>query len=212
MISMLKTELIELYTFLKRNSAPVVVISLSTLFLMLSKYHPLSSPWQTYMLYYFTLPVISIVVVLRRNPLDFGLRPGHYKIWGFHLLAALPIIFGIVCLLTAGEDVQRYYQARNFNPADYMVDAAIRLFAWEFLFRGFMLFGLKDRMKEAAILVQMIPFALLHLGKPETETISCIVSGIYFGYVCYRGGAFWPAFILHVFINYSIKFLSIYHF
>ena len=28
----------------------------------------------------------------------------------------------------------------------------------------------------------MIPFALLHIGKPEAETISCLVSGIYFGY------------------------------
>lgn len=212
MIAMLKTELGQLSAFLKQNGTAVAVISLSTLFLMLSKYHPFRSAWQTYMLYYFTLPVISIAVVLRRNPLDFGLRPGRYKIWGFHLLAALPIIFGIVYLLTAGEDVQHYYKARNFHPAHYMVDAGIRLFAWEFLFRGFMLFGLKDRLKEAAILVQMIPFALLHLGKPETETISCIVSGIYFGYVCYRGGAFWPALILHVFINYSIKFLTIYHF
>lgn len=211
MIAMLKAELGELYAFFKRNGVVAAVISLSTLFLMLSKYHPLRSAWQTYIFYYFTLPIISIAVVLRRNPLDFGLRPGRYKIWGFHLLAALPVIFGIVYLLTAGEEVQRYYQARNFNPVHYMVDAAIRLFAWEFLFRGFMLFGLKDRMKEAAILVQMIPFALLHLGKPETETISCIFSGIYFGYVCYRGNAFWPAFILHVFINYSIKCLSVYH-
>lgn len=212
MIAMLKTELGQLSAFLKQNGTAVAVISLSTLFLMLSKYHPLRSAWQTYMLYYFMLPLISIGVVLRRNPLDFGLRPGRYKIWGFHLLAALPIIFGIIYLLAAGADVQRYYHTKHFNPANYMVDAGIRLFAWEFLFRGFMLFGLKDRLKEAAILVQMIPFALLHLGKPETETISCIVSGIYFGYVCYRGGAFWPAFILHVFINYSIKFLTIYHF
>lgn len=212
MIARVWTELIEITAFARRYRDSAIVISLSTLFLMLARYHALASAWQTYMLYYFFLPMLSIVVVLRRNPLDFGLRAGTFRIWSVHLLVALPIIFGIVYLLATGADVQRYYHSKYFNPAAYMFDAGIRLFAWEFLFRGFMLFGLKDKLKEAAILVQMIPFALLHLGKPETETISCIFSGIYFGYICYRGGAFWPAFILHIFINYSIKFLAIYHF
>jgi CAAX protease family protein len=47
----------------------------------------------------------------------------------------------------------------------------------------------------------MIPFALLHLGKPELETISTLFTGILFGYVAYRGKSFWPAFIIHLFIN-----------
>ena len=52
-----------------------------------------------------------------------------------------------------------------------------------------------------SILVQMIPFVLIHFGKPELETISTIPMGIYFGYVAYRGNSYWPAFIIHMFIN-----------
>jgi hypothetical protein len=212
MIGLLKDELVELCAFLKRNRAEAAVISLTTLFLMLARYHPLRLGWQNSMLYFFALPVLAIVLALRRNPLDFGLRLGHVRIWGFHLLVALPVIFAIVYLGASTAEVQAYYHDREFNPFAYMINVGLQLFAWEFILRGFMLFGLKERLKEASILIQMIPFALLHLGKPESETISCIFSGIYFGYVCYRGNSFWPAFIIHLFINYSAEFLIVYHF
>ncbi len=67
--------------------------------------------------------------------------------------------------------------------------------------RGFLLFGLKEKLGELSIVVQMIPFVLMHFGKPELETLSTIVTGLYFGYVAYRGNSFWPAFIIHLFIN-----------
>jgi len=68
------------------------------------------------------------------------------------------------------------------------------------------LFGLKNKLKEASILVQMAPFVLLHLGKPGIETISCIITGTWLGYVAYRGKSFWPAFIIHVFINFTLSY------
>jgi membrane protease YdiL (CAAX protease family) len=64
-----------------------------------------------------------------------------------------------------------------------------------------LLFGLKDRFKEGSILIQAIPFVLIHLGKPWPETVSTIFTGVWFGYICYRGNSFWPAFIVHMFIN-----------
>ncbi len=87
---------------------------------------------------------------------------------------------------------------------------AIYFLGWEFLFRGFMLFGLRKKFREGSILIQMIPFALLHLGKPEVETISTIISGIIWGYICYRGNSFWSAYIMHLIINVSNKAFVIY--
>ena len=89
----------------------------------------------------------------------------------------------------------------QFNAGKYALETIVYLFAWEFIFRGFLLFGLKERFSDGSILIQMIPFVLTHLGKPEIETISTIIMGIYFGYVAYRGNSFWPAFIIHTFIN-----------
>jgi uncharacterized protein len=86
----------------------------------------------------------------------------------------------------------------------------VSLGASEFMYRGFLLFGLKDKFKEGSILIQLIPFVLLHLGKPEVETVSTIITGILFGYICYRGKSYWPALIIHMFIN--IFFVSLINF
>ena len=53
----------------------------------------------------------------------------------------------------------------------------------------------------------MIPFAILHFGKPEIETISTILVGIYFGYVCFRGNSYWPAVLMHLYINIGFRII-----
>ena len=52
---------------------------------------------------------------------------------------------------------------------------------------------------------RMIPFVLLHIGKPEIETISTIFTGLLWGYICYRGKSSWPAYIMHMVVNVSNK-------
>ena len=71
----------------------------------------------------------------------------------------------------------------------------------ETLFRGFLLFGLRNKMGELSILVQIVPFVLVHFGKLELETLSTLVTGLYFGYIAYRTDSYWPAFLIHLFIN-----------
>jgi uncharacterized protein len=57
------------------------------------------------------------------------------------------------------------------------------MFAWEFIWRGFMLFGLKEKFGYYAVLIQMIPFVILHNGKPELETFGAIAGGIALGFL-----------------------------
>jgi membrane protease YdiL (CAAX protease family) len=57
----------------------------------------------------------------------------------------------------------------------------------------------------------MVPFVLLHLGKPEIETLSTIPTGLYLGYVAYRGNSCWPAVIIHIFINILFLILVNWH-
>jgi membrane protease YdiL (CAAX protease family) len=113
------------------------------------------------------------------------------------MAAAIPILY-LASLIAPLED---YYTFTEFNLWEYSLKTAAYMLGWEFIFRGFLLFGLRDKLKEGSILVQMIPFALLHLGKPAIETISTVFTGTYLGYVAYRGESYWPAFIMHLFIN-----------
>jgi membrane protease YdiL (CAAX protease family) len=116
------------------------------------------------------------------------------------LLISIPVLYAV----SLHPEFVEYYLEGRFSLLTYIFEISVYLLAWEFLFRGFLLFGLKEKLKELSILVQMIPFALLHFGKPEIETISSILGGIYLGYVVYRGNSYWPAFIIHLCINISL--------
>jgi len=201
------TELREVYNFLQRNSAVVVILGSATLFIAIDRYYWFQPQWLSSLVYFLALPVLTIVVLLRRNPLDFGLHWGHYRIWGFHV--ALVMVIGLPILYATShiDSLHRYYTMTDFNWVIYSLETIAQLLALEFLLRGYMLFGLKERFHEGGIFIQMVPFVLLHLGKPGIETISTIVTGIYFAYVAYRGNSFWPAFIIHLVINIFFVYL-----
>ena len=202
-IKLFREELGAIALFFKRNYREILIICLATLFLTLAGYHPLGPPWISSLIYFAVLPLLTILLVLRKNPLDFGLRPGNVKVWSFYVVVTVIVAAPILYFASRSSTLSGYYTVANFNVATYSIQTLVYLFAWEFIFRGFLLFGLKGKLKEASILVQMVPFVLLHLGKPEIETISTIITGIYFGYVAYRGNSYWPAFIIHLFINIS---------
>ena len=206
MFNLLKNEFAEIYSFSKRNYSELVVLSLATVFLTLNRYHPLWNQWFSSLLYYAILPLLVIILLLRKNPLDFGFRLGNGRIWGLHVAITFLVGLPVLYFVSRSSAFQAYYTIEQFEPLGYALRISAYLFSWEFLFRGFLLFGLKGKMKEVSILVQMVPFVLLHFGKPEAETISTILMGLYFGYVVYRGNSYWPAFIIHLFINVSFVF------
>jgi len=196
-----KEELAEIGRFLKRNSSETIIIVSAILFLLLDWYHPLEQEWLGTFIYCAVCPTAVILFILRKNPLDFGLRLGIPRIWGLHVGVICVIVAIVLFASSFNSSLQSYYREQNFDLLNYFWTSCISLFAWEFIYRGYLLFGLKNKLKEGAILLQMIPFALMHLGKPELETISTVFTGIIFGYVAYRGKSFWPAFIIHLFIN-----------
>jgi hypothetical protein len=204
-VEKITTELREICLFLKNNFNTIVILSFSALFLILGKYMAIKPGWFNALFYYFVLPVITLLVLLRRNPLDFGLRLGKYKVWLVHVGTASLVALIVLYFASRDASLYRYYSSKNLNMAGYTADFAVKLFAWEFLFRGFMLMGLKERFDEGSIIIQMVPFTLLHLGKPVLEIIACIPMGLYFGFVAYRGNSFWPAYIIHLVINISLK-------
>jgi membrane protease YdiL (CAAX protease family) len=78
---------------------------------------------------------------------------------------------------------------------------AVDLFGWEFIWRGFLLFGMAAVLGPGpAIWLQAVPFAFMHLGKPEVETISTIFGGAAFGFIAWQSGSFLYPWIIHWFI------------
>jgi membrane protease YdiL (CAAX protease family) len=200
-INFIHRELKGIGSFLRGNGRELVVTGAATLFIVLERYPSAGENWSGDLLYFAALPLTVIVLILRKNPLDFGLRPGNPGLWGFYVVVTCLLAVPILCFGASLPALRDYYRIENFNFARYFLTSVASLSASEFLFRGFLLFGLKDGLQETSILVQTIPFVLVHFGKPELETLSTLVTGIYFGYIAYRGKSFWPVFIIHLFIN-----------
>ncbi len=204
----MKKELSSMFYFLRTYFTEIIIISTSTLFIVLNRHHRIENYWISSFIYFAVLPILTTLIVLRKNPLDFGLRLGDYKLWSTYVIIFLFIAIPVLYYTSGLSLVQRYYAGGDFDLLRYSMEMAVYMLGWEFLFRGYMLFGLKDKFKEGSILIQMIPFVLLHLGKPEIETISTIFTGLLWGYICYRGKSFWPAFIMHLVINVCNKYFA----
>ncbi len=191
----------DLEKFFKSNGRSLFVVALTTLCFILFRYHTFGSLLIKYIVLYLAVPAAGLLVI-RMNPLDTGLGIGDFRRWRLHVLVACAVSLVIVVVGARFESVGAYYEPRSAGPlARYIAERVVILFALEYMYRGFLLFGLKRDFGEGAIIVQMIPFALLHAGKPEIETIGCILTGLYFGYVAYRTGSMWPVFIIHLFAN-----------
>jgi hypothetical protein len=209
--SLIRTEFEALVTFLRRYYHELVVLSASTLFFLLYKYYPIgtaaSVSLYTPLIYFALCPFLTIIILLRKDPLDFGLGLGNSRVWLMYVAVSIMISVPFIYLSSRLASIDNYYAMADSDFFKLSLVIAVRLFSWEFLIRGFLLFGLEKTFKESSIIIQMVPFTLLHLGKPFEEVIICIPMGLWLGFVAYRGRSFWPAFIIHLFINLSLRWV-----
>ena len=190
----------------------IAVVGISTLVLVLKYYYPLNIdfPRATELIYYLLIPLAAGFLIFRDKPWDYGIRIGRWK---------SAIILTLVCLATMTlilygaskmPEFRSYYHRDAIDWPELLLATALFMLAWEFLFRGYMLFGLEKSIGKSAIFVQAIPFVLLHLGKPFLETLACIPGGFILGYVAYRTRSFLPCFIIHFGIYAMMIFFTNY--
>ena len=58
-----------------------------------------------------------------------------------------------------------------------------------------------------ALWLQAVPFALMHIVKPEVETLSTIFGGFAFGWITYHTRSFIYPFIIHWFFALFIIYV-----
>jgi uncharacterized protein len=177
----------------------VTITIVSTLLLMVDYYHQLTpyKYWDRVILY-LVIPLLFTVLIFRESPKEYGFSLGDWKagliITILGILFMAPIIY---YLGRSDPSMESYYKLQIAGlPWTTFLD----LIGWEFIFRGWILFGYARQFGPDALWLQAVPFALMHNGKPEVETLSTIFGGFAFGWVAYRTKSFlWP-FLIHWFI------------
>ena len=141
----------------------------------------------------------------------FGLRLGRVRegltYSGIALAAMLPVVFVAASFPSFQTKYPLCYSAADSLTHLLIYEAAYFLyyFAWEFFFRGFLLFSLERRICAVyAVLVQIVPFALLHIGKPEMETIGSVFAGIALGVLALRTRSVLYCVLLHGLVAWAM--------
>lgn len=153
-------------------------------------------------IFYLIIPLLVIVLILRDRPAQYGFQIGDWR-EGLKWVAIGCIGMTIILWFVArSAGMQDYYVARApESPLFLIYITGVDLLGWEFIWRGLMLFALAKTLGPGpAIFIQAIPFAFMHLGKPEIETLSTIFGGAAFGFVAWRSGSFAYPFLIHWYI------------
>ncbi len=148
------------------------------------------------------VPLAVIVLVWRESPRRYGMALGDWRLGLPVTLAGIVIMAVAIAILGQMPDFRVYYSIlAGQRPAWRIVlDAGVDMFAWEFFFRGWLLGAFRPRYGTDAIWLQMIPFALMHVWKPELEVLSTIVGGVFFGILAWRTRSFVYGWLLHWFM------------
>jgi len=162
------------------------------------------------------IPLILIPLVLKGKPSEYGFRIGDYKFGLKSSLLFLVVMIPVIWIASGSESFARAYpQGGPFVRENievllyYEMFVGFYMLAWEFFWRGYMLFGLKEKFGYYAIFIQMIPFFILHRGKPEIETFASIFAGLILGVQAWRANSFIYCFLVHWGIMIFIDVISV---
>lgn len=166
---------------------------------------------------FFTLFILSSLIIrfiLKEKISDYGFKIGDYKTGLFISLLFVLLMVLINWFISATPNFADKYPLLDSAKNSWMIflifesGMLIYMIAWEFIWRGFMLFGLERRFGYYSVLIQMLPFVILHNGKPFPETIGAILGGIALGVLAIRTRSVYYCIIAHIGTMYSIDLIS----
>jgi hypothetical protein len=162
------------------------------------------------------IPLLLILVVLKEKPTVYGFTIGDHKFGlassGVFILIMIPVVW----IASGSETFTKAYPQAGIRVKEhipvllyYELFVGFYMLAWEFFWRGYMLFGLKDKFGYYAVFIQMIPFVILHRGKPEIEVFASIFAGLILGIQALRANSFIYCFVVHWVIMIFLDVISV---
>jgi membrane protease YdiL (CAAX protease family) len=163
------------------------------------------------------IPVLVIVLWIRGHPSDFG-----YRLRGVTSHAWLYLLMFLVMLpLLVAASYMPAFQAKYpmYNDAVlgwshfglWELAYGIQFFGVEGFFRGFMTFGLYPRFGYLSLFIMVIPYALVHVGKPPIEVFMAVPAGLFLGYVALKSRSWVFGALLHWAVGITMDSLAIWH-
>ncbi|HDD31426.1 MAG TPA: CPBP family intramembrane metalloprotease [Thermococcus litoralis] len=156
--------------------------------------------WAFYDAFFYILMPLTAAYLLGFKPHELGFKIGRKEgyIWALVLFI---LSFPISLYASRLESFETYYPIFTYtSPRDFLfkeILIGVIMFAHEAFYRGILFFPLAKKNEWLGIIVQNIPYTLVHIGKPPLEIPYSFIAGVVFAKIDLKSESFLPSFLLH---------------
>jgi membrane protease YdiL (CAAX protease family) len=170
--------------------------------------------------FYFVIPALCIRYLYAECLSDYGLNlriePGFAKLFAIATAIMIPLVY---LMSLTGSFAAKYPFLKIYDGEPYIGTTLliweliyfVQFFGLEFFFRGFLVHSLRPTLGIYSIFAMIVPYCMIHFGKPPAETLAAIGAGIFLGWLSYRNGNIWLGLALHCTVAFSMDIMALYN-
>lgn len=164
---------------------------------------------------YFLMPAI-LIWSTRGRVRDNGLETKGFSEHAWIYAIGYYWVFVCVVIVSHTHEFSSYYPFYRPYAHRSWVDLfawealyALQFFSLEFFFRGWWLKSMKPAIGSYAIFAMVVPYCMIHYGKPFAETMGAILAGVFLGTLAMKTRSIWSGFLIHVSVAVSMDVASL---
>ncbi len=167
---------------------------------------------------YGVLPALVIRFVLRERLAAYGLSlrgAGHARTY----LLLFAVVVPPLVLASYGAGFQAKYPYYRFAEGEALWPTLLywellygsQFFALELFFRGLLIHGLRQTLGYSAVFFPIVPYVMIHFGKPLPEALGSAIAGFVLGTLSLKTRSIVGGACIHVAVAVSMDLLSLWH-
>lgn len=165
---------------------------------------------------YFVVPALVAVFAFKERLRDQGLETrGFFEHAWIYAVSYVVVLVCVILVARNDAHFQTYYPFYRRATRSWLdfwsweLLYAAQFFSLEFFFRGFWLQSMKRTMGSYAIMAMVVPYCMIHFGKPFLETIAAILAGVVLGTLSMKTRSIWSGFLIHVSVALSMDMAAL---
>jgi membrane protease YdiL (CAAX protease family) len=164
---------------------------------------------------FLVIPAIAVAVHPRLRFADTGLGAKEFSkhLWLYGVLFGIVLV--VVIIVSFTDEFAKYYpfygeaHRSSFDFCTWEALYIAQFLALEYFFRGFMMQPLRRIMGSSSIFAMIIPYVMIHIGKPLPECFAAVIAGVVLGTLAIRTRSIWAGFLIHVSVALSMDIAAI---
>lgn len=162
------------------------------------------------------LPLLAARLGCGLSLREVGLGPGRWREGLAWLAVGLPVAVLAGYVASGSPAMRAVYPldpSVGVGPLAFAPHALRNLlyfFAWEILFRGVLIFGLRPQLGDSGANASQTGLSVIaHFGRPFTETFAALPAGLVFGWITLRVESLWYVAVIHWTVGTSMDWFIV---